>query len=551
MDDDHQTRLSSLLRSGAPLSTPRAVEVVSATAERLDGLHARGVAHGNLQPETIVIRRDAETGSLSIQLGDAARPDGQLTAANYVAPEVIRGSPPNPKSDVYALGCVLYQCLAGQPPYERETREQTLRAHLHDAPRPVTFVRPDLPARVDEVVAAALAKNPANRFDTAPQLAADVRKAVSTRSHEAREGRSPPDREGSAPPDSAGISRRKVVIAALVALLLVAGAIIGALMLTGDSADLVGGVADDEAQLVQRIDPSTNSLVASVPTGRSFVYQTTIDGPRLWVADPFGGLVLQIDPSRNAVERAARVPGRPTDLAVDGEAVWFASVTEDPNEEGVVSRIDLRSWEIDSDVELRVRNPVAIEFGDGDIWVASAGSDQNALLRIDRTNGQVLALIPLEFEPKHVEFGEGAIWVAGGAAPNAGRPTFVARVDLQSNSVTGAVRLSGSSFIHLAVGEGAVWAATTGDGALTRINASGEVTTRIPGLRPSGIAAGEGALWMTDWIAGTLTRFDPGTNECLAIVDVGRSPRDPAAGAGGVWVSSSGPSADSAPQDCE
>lgn len=519
------------------MKTPRAVEVVSAVADQLSGLHEAGIAHGNIQPNSILVRRDPESGSFRFDLVDPG-PERNSPAVDYAAPEVIRGDPPSTRSDVYALGCVFYRLLAGRPPYERETPEQTLQAHLHDAPRPVTFLRPDLPGRVDVVVASALAKDPANRLDTAPRLAEDVRKSVVESPPEALEDTPAGDEAG---PDAAPRVRlfgRRVLVIAIVVLITIAGAISAAVLLTGGSDDLEGGVPSDQAQLMQRIDPSTNELVATVPTGRAFVYQTTIGGPRLWVADPIGGVVLQIHGSRNEIERASQVPGRPTDLTVDEESIWFASLTDDP-ETDLVSRIDLASWEIDSDVELRVRNPVALEFAVGAIWVASADEDQHSVLRVDPTNAQVLELIPLSFEPQELVFGERALWIAGGGTPDAGRPTFVARVDPQLNEVTDTVRLSGSSFIHLAVGEGAVWAATTGDGALTRLSAFAEVTGRVTGLRPSGISAGEGAVWVTDWEGGTISRISPGTMECLLVLDVGRGPRDPAVGASGVWLSAS------------
>ncbi len=533
---DRETRLSSLLRSGQPVKTPRAVEVVSAVAERLGGLHEAGIAHGDIQPDNILVRRDPESGSFQFDLAEPG-PGRNSPAVDYAAPEVIQGDPPSTRSDVYSLGCVFYRLLAGRPPYERETPEQTLQAHLHDSPRPVTFLRPDLPGRVDEVVASALAKDPANRLDTAPRLAENVRESVVELPAEIPEA-TPPEEENGQAPQRARRSGRRAFALAIVVIIVVAGAVTATLLLTGRSDDLGGGVPPDQAQLMQRIDPSTNELVATVPTGRSFVFQTTIGDPRLWVADPFGGVLLQIHGSRNEIERAARVPGRPTDLTVDDESLWFASVTDDP-ETDLVSRIDLASWEIDSDVALRVRNPVALEFAAGAIWVASAGEGQHSVLRVDPTNGQVLELIPLSFEPQELAFGQQALWIAGGAAPDAGRPTFVARVDPRLNEVTDTVRLSGSSFIHLAAGEGAVWAATTGDGALTRLNAFAEVTGRVTGLRPSGIAAGQGAVWMTDWEGGTIARISPATLECLLILDVGRGPRDPAVGAGGVWLSAS------------
>ena len=88
----------------------------------------------------------------------------------YVAPEQIRGERIDARSDVYALGCVLFHALTGQAPYLRETEEATLWSHLHDPPPPASMLTPGVPGAFDDVIERALAKDPDDRFPSAGDL---------------------------------------------------------------------------------------------------------------------------------------------------------------------------------------------------------------------------------------------------------------------------------------------------------------------------------------------------------------------------------------------
>ena len=112
---------------------------------------------------------------------------------DYVAPEQIRGEPVDGRADVYALGCVLFECLTGEPPFRRGSDTATLFAQLEDDP-------PTLPG-LEEVLPKALAKDPADRYPTCGQAAADAREALGSRTETRRwplpsRGRHRPDRRG-------------------------------------------------------------------------------------------------------------------------------------------------------------------------------------------------------------------------------------------------------------------------------------------------------------------------------------------------------------------
>jgi serine/threonine protein kinase len=101
-----------------------------------------------------------------------------MGTVDYVAPEQIKGEEVDGRADVYSLGCVLYECLTGHRPFERDTEVATLYAHLEDpAPRPSAKV-PDVPAGLDAVVATAMAKRPDVRYPSAGAMATMARAAL-------------------------------------------------------------------------------------------------------------------------------------------------------------------------------------------------------------------------------------------------------------------------------------------------------------------------------------------------------------------------------------
>ena len=100
---------------------------------------------------------------------------------DYMAPEQIEDRPVDGRADVYALGCVLYQCLSGKVPFDRETQAAKLWSHLTEAPPQVTAVVDGLPSRLDDVIARALAKSPQHRHQTAGELVVDLREALGAR----------------------------------------------------------------------------------------------------------------------------------------------------------------------------------------------------------------------------------------------------------------------------------------------------------------------------------------------------------------------------------
>ena len=160
--------LKAVLRQG-PIEPARAVRVLEQVAGALEAAHGRGLVHRDVKPSNVLLdEREhvylADFG-LSRYLGDAALPLGpakSLGTADYVAPEQIRGEEVDGRADVYALGCMLYECLAGVPPFRRATDAATLYAQLEEAP-------PALPG-LEQVLPKALAKDPDNRYESCGAL---------------------------------------------------------------------------------------------------------------------------------------------------------------------------------------------------------------------------------------------------------------------------------------------------------------------------------------------------------------------------------------------
>jgi serine/threonine protein kinase len=180
--------LRTLLEANGQLSLAQATSIVAAVAHALDAAHAQGMIHRDVKPANILI--DSRNGHDHYYLSDfgitkilsAGRTltsAGQIVGTiDYIAPEQIQGKPVDARSDLYALGCVLYQCLTGAVPFPREETAALMWAHVHDGPPPVTALRPDLPPQIDNVVAKALAKQPEDRYATCRELALALRAVV-------------------------------------------------------------------------------------------------------------------------------------------------------------------------------------------------------------------------------------------------------------------------------------------------------------------------------------------------------------------------------------
>ena len=177
--------LEARLREGG-LDRRWSVDVIVKMAEALDYAHAHGVIHRDIKPSNILL--DAEGRPVLADFGIArmaqAEGDPNLTAAGtvmgtpaYMAPEQLSGGQPDARSDIYALGVVLYQLLAGRAPFTGDTMA-VVTAHLTKQPQALRELVSDLPPALDAVVLQALAKQPEHRFKSAGVFAQALRSAA-------------------------------------------------------------------------------------------------------------------------------------------------------------------------------------------------------------------------------------------------------------------------------------------------------------------------------------------------------------------------------------
>jgi serine/threonine protein kinase len=166
------------------LEPGRALRILTPVADALDAAHAAGLTHRDVKPQNILVGEDdhaflADFG-LTKGLGDTGltRAGEFVGTIDYSAPEQIRGEPATPRADVYSLGAVLYECLAGTVPFPRHTDAAVMYAHLSEPPPLVTEERPELPPGLDDVVCRAMAKDPQERHATAGALMADAGRAL-------------------------------------------------------------------------------------------------------------------------------------------------------------------------------------------------------------------------------------------------------------------------------------------------------------------------------------------------------------------------------------
>ena len=172
--------LSTLISRDGPLDPSRAARIVEGVAGALDEAHAAGLVHRDVKPGNVLISasRGRERGLLTdFGLTKLATEQDGVTATgnwvgtiDYASPEQIRGRKLDARSDVYALGCVMFCALTGRVPFERETDVAKLYAHANDEPSLPSELRPGVPPELDEAVMRALAKDPEDRYPSAGDL---------------------------------------------------------------------------------------------------------------------------------------------------------------------------------------------------------------------------------------------------------------------------------------------------------------------------------------------------------------------------------------------
>jgi serine/threonine-protein kinase len=172
-----ETLADVLVREGR-LEPVRATAIARAVARALAVAHAAGIVHRDVKPANVMLAPDGRTKLTDLGIArtldgeDLTRTTSILGSPNYLSPEQARGERVDARSDLYSLGCVLYEMLAGRPPFDAETPVAVAYKHVHEDPPPPSSFAPGVPAGLDDVTLRAMAKDPDRRFQTAEELGA-------------------------------------------------------------------------------------------------------------------------------------------------------------------------------------------------------------------------------------------------------------------------------------------------------------------------------------------------------------------------------------------
>jgi eukaryotic-like serine/threonine-protein kinase len=179
--------IRDLLRDDRRLLPERALEITDGVLRALDYSHRAGIVHRDIKPGNVMLNRHGEIKVMDFGIARAVA-DTQATmtqtaqvigTAQYLSPEQARGERVDARSDLYSVGCLLYELLTGRPPFMGDSPVAIAYQHVREAPVPPSRVDPELPAWADAIVLKAMEKDPAARYQSAAEMRSDVQRALS------------------------------------------------------------------------------------------------------------------------------------------------------------------------------------------------------------------------------------------------------------------------------------------------------------------------------------------------------------------------------------
>lgn len=516
--------LATLIHREGPLPSGRAVSICSQIAEALDEAHETGLVHRDVKPGNILVAKGDRAYLSDFGLIRRSKLETGLTKTgqfmgtiDYCAPEQIRGEEVDGRTDVYSLGCVLYECLAGAPPFARETEIATLYAHLEEPP-PSTTSSPSGPSReLDRVIGRAMAKRPGDRYATAGEFARAARHALGIVSG-----------EGDVVTERLPARRRRLLAGAGALVVLAAIAVFLATRGAPAPEGTTHGPVGPPLGSVVRLDPATGKLAQtvsgiSVAEGGGRVSGLAAGEGGVWVGSQPN--VEHVDPVSGDVRGTILVQSFFVQPVVGFRTVWVMS------QQGELLRINPSTDALLPSIRLvppttPVPGETRLAVGEGAVWAAV----NRFLIQVDPVRNRVERRIELG-NIDGIAAGEGGVFVIDGLSGG------LTKIDPASGKVIGSVQLAGSPDA-LALGGGAVWVLDSDVGTVQEVDAEtlapGD-TVRV-GSDETDITFGAGAVWLADGTGNSLTRIDPVTHE-PKIFSIGspvlRVAVDP--DSGGVW----------------
>jgi serine/threonine-protein kinase len=175
--------LRDVIRGEGPLMPERVAEIGEAVARALSSAHQAGLVHRDIKPGNIMLTREGEVKVMDFGIARTSTGDtltqtaAVLGTASYLSPEQAQGLTVDARSDIYSLGCVLYEMLTGRAPFTGDSPVAIAYKHVKEDPTPPSRLNPDVTEPLDAVVMKCMAKHPSNRYDTAEELRADLERA--------------------------------------------------------------------------------------------------------------------------------------------------------------------------------------------------------------------------------------------------------------------------------------------------------------------------------------------------------------------------------------
>jgi eukaryotic-like serine/threonine-protein kinase len=176
-----------LLQEGHRLLPERSLEIIDGVLRALEYSHQAGIVHRDIKPGNVMVTRNGDVKVMDFGIARAMS-DAQSTmtqtaqvigTAQYLSPEQARGDRVDARSDLYSAGCLLYELLTGRPPFTGDSPVAIAYQHVRENPVPPSRVDPDVPVWADAIVLKAMAKSPADRYQTAAEMRADLQRAAS------------------------------------------------------------------------------------------------------------------------------------------------------------------------------------------------------------------------------------------------------------------------------------------------------------------------------------------------------------------------------------
>jgi DNA-binding beta-propeller fold protein YncE len=514
--------LKHLLRT-TKLEPRRAILLCAQVAAALDAAHDSGLVHRDVKPSNVLLDGAdhvylADFG-LTKRIGEErALEPGLFGTIDYVAPEQIRGEEIGAPADVYALGCLLYECLAGASPFRRGSDAAMLFAHLEEPP-------PALPG-LDEVLQKALAKDPGDRYRSGHELIEDARRAL-----------------------GATRSRRHLHVAvATAAIAGAAGASLVAFVLTrGNSAPVV---PPGDGRVV-RVDATSGRVLSTTAVGED-LSAVSVDERGVWAGSLKTGGLVRLDPGTGGVLETISVAGAhqgPSAVAAADRFVWIINGGDNKirlyrPDEGIFSATEPRLATAGAE-GCACTDLVVPAVARGDVlWTFSPAHKSLERFVADSTERRSTVL-DRRSQLSGIALGDKAVWAV---ATTPGPALY--KLDQQTN-----VLLAKKTFAAtvtpaaVAAGAGAIWVADVSGNAVLRVDPGTlRILARIPvGDSPVALAVGAGSVWVANNLAGTISRIDPDTNLVKNTWRVGAWPDRLAVGDEDVWVALDPPEASGGP----